>query len=512
MADALCDNSGRERTGAFCYAVGWTQHTVGVQYIRTAAIVQMLLGNMGRPGGGILALRGHASIQGSTDIPTLYNILPGYIPMPHAEHDDGGLDGFVEANSPDGGFWGDMKSYTVSLLKAWFGDAATADNDFCFDHLPRITGDHSTYQSVLDMLDGKLDGFLVLGENPAVGSANGRLHRLAMANLDWLVVRDFQEIETASFWHDAPEIETGELRTEDIGTEVFLLPAATHVEKDGTFTNTQRLLQWHDKAVEPPGDGPVRPLVRLPPGPHHPREARRLRRPPRPPDPRPHLGLPAGRPARRSRRRGRAARRSTGGTPTATRSSSYTDLADDGSTACGCWIYCGCYADGRQPAPPAHVPGAEQSWVAPEWGWAWPANRRILYNRASADPDGSPWSERKRYVWWDDGRADAGRATTSPTSAPTRRPDYEPSRGRRGDDALSGRSPVRHAGRRQGVAVRAQRARRRPAAHPLRAPRVAVRRTRSTASRPTRSASASTGRPTRTTRPPGARAPTGTRS
>ena len=140
-----------------------------------------------------------------------------------------------------------MDAYVVSLLKAWWGDAATADNDFCFDYLPRIDGDHSTYPTVLGMLDGWVKGFFVVGENPAVGSANGKLHRLAFAQLDWMVVRDLVEIETASFWCDSPEIEPGELRTADIGTEVFFLPAAAHTEKDGSFTNTQRLLQWHTR-------------------------------------------------------------------------------------------------------------------------------------------------------------------------------------------------------------------------------------------------------------------------
>src|SRR5689334_14121239 len=251
VAETLCANSGRERTGAFCYAVGWTQHSVGVQYIRTAAIIQLLLGNMGRPGGGILALRGHASIQGSTDIPTLYNILPGYIPQPHAPHTD--LDTFLQADQVSTGYWGNMRAYTVSLLKAYWGDAATASNDYCFDYLPRITGDHSHYASVLGMLDGSVHGFIVIGENPAVGSANGPLQRTALAALDWLVVRDFSEIETAAFWHNSPEIETGEFVTEDIATEVFLMPAAAHTEKDGSYTNTQRLLQWHHKAVDPAG-------------------------------------------------------------------------------------------------------------------------------------------------------------------------------------------------------------------------------------------------------------------
>src|SRR3954454_12899364 len=253
VAGELCDKSGPDSTGAFCYSVGWTHHSVGVQYIRTAAVLQTLLGNIGRPGGGILALRGHSSIQGSTDIPTLYDLLPGYIPMPHADHGEH-LDDYLEHDAGATGYGGHMRAYVVSLLKAWWGDAATAENDFAFGYLPRLTGDHSTYQSVVGMFERSVTGFFVLGENPAVGSGNSRMHRLAMANLDWLVVREMQETETATFWFDSPEIESGELRTADIGTEVFLMPAAAHTEKDGSFTQTQRLLQWHDKAVDPIAD------------------------------------------------------------------------------------------------------------------------------------------------------------------------------------------------------------------------------------------------------------------
>src|SRR5215212_9011500 len=253
VAETICENSGPERTTALCYAVGWTQHSKGVQIIRTAAILQLLLGNIGRPGGGIMALRGHATIQGSTDIATLYNILPGYLPMPHA-HAHTSLDKFVERNSAPSGYWGNMEAYTVSLLKAYWGDAATAENDYCFDYLPRLTGQHSIYPAIMGMIDGWCKGFFVMGQNPAVGAANGKLQRLALANLDWLVVRDFSETETASFWYDSPEIETGELEPEGIGTEVFFLPGAAHTEKYGSFTNTQRLLQWHHKAVDPKGD------------------------------------------------------------------------------------------------------------------------------------------------------------------------------------------------------------------------------------------------------------------
>jgi formate dehydrogenase major subunit len=147
----------------------------------------------------------------------------------------------------------------VNLLKAYWGDAAIAENDYCFDYLPRLTGDHGTYQTVMDMLEDKVEdkvedkGYFLLGQNPAVRSAHGKMQRLAMAHLKWRVIKDLNMIESAS-WMDAPEIETGELAMKDIGTEVFFFPAASQLEKDGTFTQTQRMLQWHHKAVEPPGD------------------------------------------------------------------------------------------------------------------------------------------------------------------------------------------------------------------------------------------------------------------
>jgi formate dehydrogenase major subunit len=430
VAEALCANSGRERTSAFCYAVGWTQHTVGVQYIRTAAIIQLLLGNIGRPGGGIMALRGHSSIQGSTDIPTLYNILPGYVPMPHAQ--DESFDQYIEDNAAITGFWGNMRSYAVSLLKAYWGDAATADNEWGFGWLPRLTGDHSTYQTMLDMLDGQVKGFFVVGENPAVGSANGKLQRLAMAKLDWLVVRDFSEIESAAFWYDGPEIETGELRAEEIPTEVFFLPAAAHTEKDGSFTNTQRMLQWHHQAVDPPGDARSELWFYF----HLGRKIREKLAGSTDPRDEPILKLAWDYPTHGdiAEPSAEAVLQEINGNV-----DSYTELKDDGSTFSGCWIYCGCYAGGVNQAA-RRKPGQDQNWVAPEWGWAWPANRRLLYNRASADPDGKPWSERKRYVWWDD---EAGRWTgyDVPDFEPEKAPSYVPPEGARANDALAGDDP-----------------------------------------------------------------------
>ena len=442
VADALVRNSGRERTSAFVYAVGFTQHTVGVQMIRAASILQLLLGNIGRPGGGVFAMRGHATIQGSTDIPTLYDLLPGYIHMPHALPERESLAAYCRSEGSRRGWWANFDRYAVSLLKAWFGDAATAENDYGFGHLPKISGNHSHFATMMRMLDGGVEGLFVMGQNPAVGSQNAGLQRRALANLSWLVVRDFAETETAAFWRDSPEVRSGELRPEAIQTEVFLMPAATHVEKEGSFTNTQRLVQWRDKALEPPAearselwfmhhlakrvkaryagsererDWPIRNL-------HwdYPEHGER-----RDPDAEAVLAEINGYEVATGR-------------PVAT----FDDLRADGSTACGCWIYSGVRRDGVNQAR-RRDPGdldAPGGWVSPEWAWAWPANRRMMYNRASADPDGRPWSEAKRYIWWDE-QQERWTGYDVPDFPVAKRPDYRSRPEDMGMDAISGDDP-----------------------------------------------------------------------
>jgi len=408
VCDTLVRNSGRDRTTAFAYSVGWTQHTVGVQYIRTAAILQLLLGNIGRPGGGIMALRGHANIQGATDIATLYDLLPGYLPMPSTARDEQTLAAYARTNVAASGWWTHAKAYIVSLLKAYWGAAATAENDFCYDYLPQNTGDHSTLPMQVAMADGKVRGAFVIGQNPAASGQNAAMIHAGLERLEWLVVADAYETETASFWRrdgaDAARI----------GTECFFIPTATILEKAGTMVNTNRLLQWHDRAIEPVGASITDARMIYDLG----RRLRALYAGSTDPKDRPLLDLTweygedEPDPLRVLQeingydvRSGEQLR-------------SFTELRDDGSTAAGAWIYTGVCPDAE--TNNARARNGDDA-AALGWGFAWPANRRMLYNRASADPAGRPWSERKAYVWWNpDAGAWTGRdvADVVPGAAP----------------------------------------------------------------------------------------------
>ena len=441
LAKSIAENSGRERTTCFAYALGWTQHTMGAQFIRTCAILQLLMGNVGRPGSGIMALRGHASIQGSTDVPTLFHLLPGYLPMPQAEVQtwDQYLDAVAMADQK--GFWQKRDDYSVSLMKAYWGDAATEDNNWGMDLMPRLTGAHSTYHTLQLMMQGQVDGYFVFGQNPAVAQSNGYMQRMALSKLKWLVVRDFQEIETATFWKDSPEVASGALVTEEIDTEVFLLPAANHVEKAGTFTQTQRLLQWRFQAKQPPGDADSDLQFFYELG------LRLKERVKDSTDPRDlplqsitwdydldeHGEIDAESVLREINgyflegpRKGQLV-------------DSFADLKADGTTSSGCWIYSGVFAGGVNRSANKR-PGSEQDEMALDWGWAWPLNRRVLYNRASADADGKPWSERKKLVWWNE---DAERwESPDVVDFPVNKaPDYKPDRDAVGPDALAGDDP-----------------------------------------------------------------------
>jgi formate dehydrogenase major subunit len=407
VAEALTRNSNPERTSAFCYAVGWTQHTNGPQVIGTCATLQLLLGNIGRPGGGILALRGHSTIQGCTDIPTLYHSIQGYMSAPSVLKTHETLADYVKTETIPTAYWANLPQFMVSYLKSVYGDAATPENDFGYGWHPRISADHSHMPMMLEMTDGKVRGMFAMGQNPAVGGQNAQLQRKALAKLDWLVVKDNFETETAAFWHNSPEVKKGELKIEEIKTEVFFFPSAQVAESDGSFTNTQRLVQWHHKAADPPGDcrSDIWFTVHL---------GNRLKKLyaastlPRDEGFR-HMvwDYMADKPEEGSRIKDEPdvmkIMREVNGYRVADGKllGGFSECKDDGSTVCASWIYSGIYpapdklrAANRQPDPSPLTPNLN-------WGFSWPANRRILYNRASARPDGTPWSERKKYVHWD---------------------------------------------------------------------------------------------------------------
>ena len=486
VVQALVENSGRERTTALCYAVGWTQQSKGVQIIRAATILQLLLGNIGRPGGGILALRGHASIQGSTDIPTLYDLLSGYMPQPSApitsqpqsEEAIGAttwgkqvdtktnalsqqtLTEYIDTSGQKLGWWANTRSYMVSLLTAWYGEASTRDeSDRGYHWLPKMTGDHSHLVTSYLMLDGKVKGYFLFGQNPAAGSTNARMQRKALEQLDWMVVRDLYEVESAAFWYNGPE----PVDSSKIKTEVFLLPAAASTEKEGSFTNTQRLLQWRDKAVDPPTDARSdlwfvyhlgkrlkelyaestaekdRPLQALTwdyerdepePG------SRILDEPDALLVLKEINGYYVYTPAK-AEKNGDEQSHERASLRDAAHVTGFAALKDDGSTACGSWIYSGVYPEPGNNRAASRI---TDDYTNLQWGFAWPANRRILYNRASADPEGKPWSERKKYVWWDEEQK-KWTGYDIPDFPLNKAPDYRPAPDATGMDAIAGSDP-----------------------------------------------------------------------
>jgi len=465
VAQTLIENSGRERTSAICYAVGWTQQSKGVQIIRAAAIMQLLLGNIGRPGGGIMALRGHASIQGSTDVPTLYDLLAGYMPQPSALLPQQTLDEYMATSGQKTGWWSNFPAYIRSLLQAWYGEAANEEDGNCsYRWLAKTVGDHSHLVTSYAMLDGKVKGYLLFGQNPAAGSTNSRMQRKALEQLDWMVVRDLYEVESAAFWYKQPGFgpETEPVDSSKIKTEIFLMPAAASTEKEGSFTNTQRLLQWRDKAVDPPGDARSdlwfvyhlgKRLKELYAGSTAPKD-RPLqaltwdydREEPEPGsriDDEPDIMLVLKEingyyvlpPAQADTGDGTQRVYTLRDAPHVP---GFTALKNDGSTACGSWIYSGVYPEpGNNRAASRNT---SDGYTFLQWGFSWPANRRILYNRASADPQGRPWSERKKYVWWDEEQK-KWMGYDVPDFPLNKTPDYTPQPGATGMDALAGSDP-----------------------------------------------------------------------
>jgi formate dehydrogenase major subunit len=461
VAETVLANSGPDRTTSFAYAVAWTQHTNGPQVIGCCAMLQLLLGNIGRPGAGIMALRGHASIQGSTDIPTLYHSIHGYMSHPTALKKHDTLLDYLAAETRPRSYWANLPKFMVSYLKSMYGDAATPENDFGYHWHPKIIGDHSHMAMFAAMNEDKVKGMLLIGQNPAT-SLNAKLERAGMRKLEWLVVKDNWVHESATFWKNAPEVKNGEVKPEDIKTEVFFFPSSQIAEYEGSFTNTFRMLQWHYKGADAPGDCRTdlwfthqlaKRLKKLYADSSEPRDEgfKNLTWDFDPSDDDPLRaatvataveGGTGG--ASPEKDPAPAAAGTTGDAPAAAKGqppggapppgtpqhtegdpdglkilreingyytgnkakhlAGFGDLKDDGSTTCASWIYCGVFPapgenrSANRKADPPDAPGGTQL----GWGYTWPANRRVMYNRASADLEGKPWSERKKYVWWDE--------------------------------------------------------------------------------------------------------------
>ena len=399
------------KAGTILYAMGQTQHTVGSQNVRAMAILQLLLGNIGLPGGGVNALRGESNVQGSTDMGLLYHVLPGYLPAPTASGHVT-LKGYLErqVKAAGKGYWKNTPNFLVSLLKAWWGEAASDQSDYCYDYLPKVSGDYSWLSLFHAMEAGQIQGLWIMGQNPAVSGPNARLERQALGRLKWMVVQELFDTETSSFWQ-APGLDPSSVQT-----EVFLLPAADALEKAGSIVTSGRLIQWRPQVAAKPGQAreDIWILDRI----YRELKARYQAEGGAFPDPILKLAWDYGDPpaatAVAKEINGYYTREVKDATVVAAKGdllSGFGLLRSDGSTASGSWIYAGYYYprdDGNGVILPSVMRRGRKDpgglGIYPYWGWVWPANRHIIYNRCSADAQGQPWAKDKALIWWDGAR------------------------------------------------------------------------------------------------------------
>ncbi len=386
----------KDKSGTIMYAMGATQHTVGTQNVRTYAMLQLLLGNVGVAGGGINALRGESNVQGSTDHAILFHILPGYLKTPRVE--DQTLAQYLEhwtprSNDPkSANWWQHTPKYMVSLLKAFWGDKAQKDNEFCYPCLPKVSANCDHIAMFEAMYDGLIKGLICMGQNPAVGGPNVLKERKALQRLDWLVAADLWETETAAFWAD-PQVDPKKIKT-----EVFMLPAAASMEKEGSITNSGRWSQWRYAAVHPPGDAKsdlwildriVKELKKL-----YRSEGGAFS------DPIVNLNWNYG---EEEEPDVHLVAKEVNGYDLATGKllPSFAKLMDDGTTSSGNWLYCASYTeDGNMAARRDPTDTPNNIGLYPKWAWCWPVNRRIIYNRASCDLQGNPYAPHKWVIKW----------------------------------------------------------------------------------------------------------------
>jgi len=435
VCEAIAATSAQDKVMTILYALGWTQHSVGSQNIRAMAMIQLLLGNIGRPGGGVNALRGHANVQGITDMNLVAGVLPGYLRMASDAEQD--FQKFLEVRSPKPlrpgqmSFLQNYPKFHVSLMKAWYGAAATKENNYAYDWLPK----HNTAYDVLAMFEmmaqGKMNGFICQGFNPLAALPNKKKLSAGLAKLKYMVVLDPLDTETSEFWKNFGPL--NDVDPTKIQTEVFRLPTTCFAEETGTFTNSGRVIQWKERAVDPPGEAKpdyeivARLFTKL--RGMYAKDGGALPDPilkmawsytnPNAPSPSEVLREISGRaladvtdPKDATKVLAKAGEQLAG----------FGLLRDDGSTACGNWIYGGCWSQAGNLTARRGTADPTGWGTYPEWGFAWPANRRILYNRAAATPDGKPWDSSRPYLAWN-GQRWAG------ADIPDMRPDAAPDEG-----------------------------------------------------------------------------------
>ncbi len=420
ICEMLGEMSAPDKTSTILYALGWTQHTVGSQNIRTMAMIQLLLGNMGRPGGGVNALRGHSNVQGVTDMNAYAEVLSGYLGAPMDIDDT--YEKYLTRLTPKAlrpnqfNYWGNFAKFYVSLMKAYYGKAAQAENHYCYDWVPKLEGGFDVMHIFELMHQGKMNGFLTQGFNPLATVSNKNKLSAALSKLKYLVSIDPLNTETAEFWKNyGPR---NDVKPENIQTEVFRLPSSCFAEEEGSFTNSSRVAIWKEQAIEPHAESMVdseiiaRLFVKL--RDLYAKEGGAF------PDPIKHLAWDYVQPEKPTAAEmlreinGRALTDLLGppdaANPKAPRQillkagqqvSGFAQLRDDGSTSCGNWLYAGCWSEAGNLTARRDLSDPSGLGVYSHFGYSWPANRRIMYNRASADSNGKPWSDNKKYIWWD---------------------------------------------------------------------------------------------------------------
>ena len=402
-----------KKVATIIYAVGWTHHSFGTQIIRTAAMLQLLMGNVGRAGGGVNALRGHSNIQGATDMAGVFDTLPGYLKVPN--QNDGSFDGWMKRITPKPAkpgnwdsfnYWGNTPKFAVSMMKAWYGDAATKQNGWAYDYLPKVDRNYSWVQLWDNMYNGIVKGLFAFGMNGVAIGPDSSKNIEALKRADWLVVGEIYEDETSEFWK-APGITTDQQKK--IQTTVYRLPCAGFAEKDGTFTNSARWLQWKNTALPPPPgcklDQDIVAQIFL--------KVRELYKKQGGEFPDPILKLTWGYTTPANPSLAEVLKEINGKTAADVEDPAtkvqlkagnqlpgFAWLKDDGTTSCGNWIYCGSFTEAGNMTARRDSSDPSGLGVHQNWGWSWPANRRVLYNRASCDLDGKPWDASRRQVWW----------------------------------------------------------------------------------------------------------------